>query len=84
MTMTLDIKPEVQAEIARQSVAQGRAIEAVAAALLEVAVNLPPAAPYKVPAKDLDELFAPVRRVFADGELDFGRNPSVSRPIDLS
>jgi hypothetical protein len=84
MTITLDIKPEVQAEIARQAAAQGRAIEAVAAALLEGAVRLPSAAVSKVPAKDLVELFAPVRGLFDDGELDFSRNPSVSRPVDLS
>jgi len=35
-------------------------------------------------AKDMVELFAPVRGLFADGELDFSRNPSTGRPIDLS
>jgi len=39
MTITLDIKPEVEAELARQAAAQGRAIEAVVAALLEGAVH---------------------------------------------
>jgi hypothetical protein len=38
-----------------------------------------PVAPPAPEAKNLDELFAPVRGLFADGELDFGRNPSVSR-----
>lgn len=41
MTITLDINPEVQAELARQAAAQGRAIEAVAAHLLEAAVQVP-------------------------------------------
>ena len=45
MTITLNIKPEVRAELARQAAAQGRAIEAVAASLLEQAVCLPAAAP---------------------------------------
>jgi hypothetical protein len=42
MTITLDIKPEVEAELARQTAAQGRAIEAVAAPLLESVVNPAP------------------------------------------
>jgi hypothetical protein len=43
MTLTLDIRPEVQAELARQAAAQGRAIEAVAATLLEESVYPEPA-----------------------------------------
>lgn len=39
--MTVDIKPEVQAELARQAAAHGRAIEAYAASLLEEAVQSP-------------------------------------------
>jgi hypothetical protein len=50
MTITLDIAPEVQAELARQAAARGRAIEAYAASLLEEAAHIPagadkPAAP---------------------------------------
>lgn len=41
MTITVDITPEVQAELARQAAAQGRAIEAYAASLLEDAIHLP-------------------------------------------
>ena len=41
VTITLDIRPEVQAELARQAAAQGRALEAVVASLLEEAVRLP-------------------------------------------
>jgi hypothetical protein len=41
MTITLDITPEVQAELARQATAQGRALEAVAASLLEKAACVP-------------------------------------------
>ena len=41
MTITVSITPEVQAEIARQAAAHGRAIEAYAASLLEEAVGLP-------------------------------------------
>ena len=41
MTITLDIRPEVRAELARQAASQGVALEAVAAMLLEGAVHLP-------------------------------------------
>lgn len=41
MIISVDIKPEIQAELARQAAAHGRAIEAYAASLLEEAVQLP-------------------------------------------
>jgi plasmid stability protein len=82
MTITVDITPEVQAALARQAATHGRAVEAYAASLLEEAVR--PAAHPAPTAEDMVELFAPVRGLFADGELDFSRNPSISRPIDLS
>ncbi|MGD0776537.1 MAG: hypothetical protein ABSC05_27290 [Candidatus Solibacter sp.] len=44
MTITVNITPEVQAELARQAAAHGRAIEAHAASLLEEAVHLPASA----------------------------------------
>ena len=84
ITISVDIKPEVQAELARRATADGRAIEAYAASLLEEAVRLPAAAASKAPAKDMVELFAPVRGLFTDGELDFSRNPSTGRHIYLT
>jgi hypothetical protein len=41
MTITLDITPELQAELARQAAAHGSALEAYAATLLEEAVHFP-------------------------------------------
>jgi hypothetical protein len=41
MTITVDIKPEVEAELARQAAARGSVIEAYVASLLEEAVHLP-------------------------------------------
>jgi hypothetical protein len=78
MSIILDIKPEVQAELSRQAAAHGRAVESYAASLLEEAVHLPAAHP-AAPAKDIVELFAPLRGL----NLDFGRNPSTGRPVDL-
>ena len=41
MTIIVDIKPEVQAELARQAAAHGMGIDAYAASLIEEAVHLP-------------------------------------------
>jgi plasmid stability protein len=41
MTIIVDVKPEIQAELARRAAAHGRGIEAYAASLLEEAVQLP-------------------------------------------
>ena len=86
MTITLDIRPEVQAELARQAAAQGRAIEAVAATLLEDAVHLRSAPPPATQAKNLVELFEPIRGLLEDEEIDriFSRNPSTGRSVDLA
>jgi hypothetical protein len=40
MTITVDIKPEVKAELARQAAVRGRPIEAHVASLLEEAAHL--------------------------------------------
>lgn len=52
MTITLDIRPEIQAELARRAAAQGRAVEAYVAGLLEEAAKLPPTTWPRLPAKD--------------------------------
>jgi hypothetical protein len=82
MTITLDIRPEVEAELARQAAAQGRALEAYAARLLEEAVHLPAGA---APDADLIDIGEPVRGLLSDEEVDrlFTRNPSTGRPVDL-
>lgn len=41
MTITLDIRPEVQAELARQAAAHGSGLESYAVRLLEEAVHVP-------------------------------------------
>jgi len=99
MTITVDIRPEVQAALARQAAAQGRAVEAIAAALLEEAVHLPAApakdmptaAPEPVPSahrtgQAIIAAFEEIRGVLTDDEIDqmFTRNPSSARSVDLS
>ena len=97
MNLTLDIKPEVQAALARQAAVQGRPVEAVAAALLEDAVNpisaqQPAAAPAEPTQTErrtgqaIIDAFAEIRGLLTDEEIDrmFTRNPSGARPVDLS
>jgi hypothetical protein len=87
MTLTLEIKPEVQAELARQAIAQGLAIETVAAALLEEAVHpvaASPDAPAEAPGHGTGQViidaFAEIRGLLADEEIDrmFTRSPSTA------
>ena len=84
MTMTLD-RPEVEAELARNAAAQGRALEAYAARLLEEAAQFPAATP-EAQAANLVELCEPIRGFLTDDEIDrlFTRDPSTGRTVDLS
>ena len=82
MTITVDIRPEVQAELARQAAAHGRPVEAYAASLLEKAVHLPAGVSQPSLGKSLREVFETVRGLADD--IEFSRNPSTGRPIDLS
>jgi hypothetical protein len=61
MTITVDITPEVQAELARQATAQGRALEAYAASLLEQAVHRPARLETTVPTQDVIEAIERLR-----------------------
>jgi hypothetical protein len=61
MTILIEIRPEVQAEIARQAAANGRALEAHAATLLEQAVLSTPAD--NLPSHDLERAQAAGARI---------------------
>jgi hypothetical protein len=97
MTITVDIRPEVQAELARQAAAQGQPVEVVAAALLEGVLNPVPAQPpvAAVPettqperrtGQAIIDAFAEIRGLLTDEEIDrmFTRDPSGARRVDLS
>jgi hypothetical protein len=80
MIITVEIRPEVQSELARQAAELGLEVGAYAANLLEEAAHLPAESETDaVVAKDIVELFAPLRGL----NLDFSRNPSTGRPVDL-
>jgi hypothetical protein len=77
VSITVDIKPEVEVELARRASMQGRPVEAYAATLLEEAVRSPstPA----TGASDMVELFAPLRGL----NLSFERERDPGRDIEL-
>jgi hypothetical protein len=88
MTMLIEIKPEAQAELSRQAAAQGVDVNAYAASLLEEAAHSP-AAPKNAAQSETADSRRSLRDVFeavrglAD-DINFTRNPSVGRPVDLA
>jgi hypothetical protein len=85
MSITVDVRPEVQAELARQGAAQGRALEDCAASLLEDAANVPPERLPRRAGQELIDASAKVRGLLTDEEVDtlFSRKPSFARPVDF-
>jgi hypothetical protein len=81
MTITVEIRAEVQAELARQAASRGSAIESYAASLLEEAVHLPADRPAPI-RRSLREVFDAVRGLADD--VDFSRQPTTERPVELS
>jgi len=77
MTITLEIRPELQAELARQAAIQGSEIEIYVAGLLEKATASLRASSHV--AKDMVELFAPLRGL----NIDFERDRDTGRDIQL-
>jgi hypothetical protein len=78
--MTIQItKPEVE-DLINQRLQSG-AFKDAEDVILQALQSSPPATPLPdaPPAKDIVELFAPLRGL----NLDFGRNPSTGRPVDL-
>ena len=77
LPMTIQItSPEAEALI-NQRLQSGAFKDAEDVFLQALRSSIPPAS--DVPAKDIEELFAPLRGL----NLDFSRNPSNGRPIDL-
>jgi hypothetical protein len=83
MAIILDIKPDTEAELARQAAAQGLEIEAYVASLVEeAAAHLSPSRVKRASyadAKDMVELFAPLRGL----NLDFERDRDTGRDVNL-
>ena len=84
MTITLDIRPEVKDELARQAAAHGMTVDGYAAGLLEQAAHVPgKPQPNHRPAgrKSLAQLFAD--SPFHGLELAFEREPDLGRDLPL-
>ena len=88
--MTIEItRPELEAIIQQQLLSGAylnaedvifHALQAKGAEAISAKANLG----QDLQSKTLDELLAPVRGLFADGELDFRRTPSTSRITDFA
>jgi hypothetical protein len=85
MTISVDIGPEVQAELARQAAARGRELEAYAAFLLEEAARVRAERLPRRTGQELIDACAKVRGLLTDEEVDtlFSRKPSISRAVDF-
>ena len=85
MSIIVDIRPEAEAELARQAAAQGRAIEAYAASSLEEAAHVPQPQRAGRSGQELIDASAKVRGLLTDEEIDtlFRRSPSFARPVDF-
>jgi hypothetical protein len=84
--MTVTLTP--RAERLLYEIAHGEPAEQVVERALETLAGKHVGAPAQtaVEARNLVELFAPVRGLLTDEEIDllFTRNPSTTRPLDLS
>jgi hypothetical protein len=82
MTITVEISPEVEAELARKAAARGVDVPAYVATLIEQAVRPEDRPKYQRPEgrKSLVELFA--ESPFAGLDIDFERDPDTGRDIE--
>lgn len=91
MTLTIDLQPEIERCLLAQAQENGvslaeHAREILARAAVVKTIETPAANSGKASeAKNLYELFAPVRGLLTDDEIDlyFSRTPSASRPVDF-
>ncbi len=85
MMITVDVRPEVQEALARQAAAQGRALEAYAASLLEDAAHVAPERTHRRTGQELIDACAKVRGLLTNEEVDtlLGRVSSFARPVDF-
>jgi hypothetical protein len=83
MTITVEISPEVEAELARKAAARGVDVPAYVATLIEQAARPEDRPKYQRPEgrKSLAQLFA--ESPFAGLDIDFERDPDTGRDIEL-
>ena len=87
MTLTLNLQPEIERGLLAQAQAKGVSLTDYAQELLAMAsvVKIAETPAPSTEAKNLYELFAPVRGLLTDEEIDlyFSRTPSASRPVNF-
>ena len=90
MTLTLDLQPEIERSLIAQAQARGvslidHAHEILAQASVVKVPETPATTGKAAEAKNLYELFTPVRGLLTDEEIDlyFSRTRSASRPVDF-
>jgi hypothetical protein len=79
MNVTIEIPEDRAARFQKEAQARGLTVDKW---LLELGEQHAPP-PTQVTAKNLVELFEPIRGLFEDGELDFSRNRSTGRPVNF-
>ena len=77
MTITVQVSPEIEAELARRAEASGLRVETYVEILIASAAGK--AAVHVTEAHDMVDLFAPIRGL----NLDFERDRDAGRNIDL-
>lgn len=91
MTLTLDLQPEIESGLLAQAQAKGVSLATYAQEVLarasvdKIAETPAPTTDNPSEAKNLYDLFTPVRGLLTDEEVDlyFSRTPSVSRPVNF-
>ena len=88
MTITIDLQPEIERNLLAQAHARGVSLNDYVQEIVTREARAFQATD-KAPrdeARNLFELFAPVRGLLSDEEIDtlFARNRSLGRPVDLS
>ena len=86
MTITLDLQPDIERGLLAQAQLRGVSLEDYVRQIVTREAHLSPPVSLARQAANLMELCEPVRGLLTDCEIDtvFRRNPSISRPIDLS
>jgi hypothetical protein len=79
MMLKIDLPDDKTAPLTAIAKAQGLSAEEYARQVVEQAIETASVQPKAEPVKDIEELFAPLRGL----NLDFSRNPSTGRPVEL-
>lgn len=90
MTLVIDLQPDIERGLMARAQAKGVSLSVYAQEILSREASPQETPPYlqdsAVQATNLYDLFAPVRGLLTDDEVDlyFNRTPSTSRPVDFA